>query len=151
MAAESADRPTADTRLLSMLSRHKHAHFGARRLMQYLKGERHRGQVNIKEDVLPALTLLEGDVALEYVHDGGTNARVEYVYPAKEHDAVSSCWYVRKPDQTKHTAERDAQITNTPWNADELDAAREVPPPDRFVFVAEIDYSTPTKALGGRE
>jgi len=131
----AADRPTAHPTVVADVQDHAQHNPRLRKFLQYLKGDRNPGEINMRQDIVPALQALNGKVAIRFSHTGKT----EYIWPAEHSDAVSSCFY---DDGREH-------MSNVPISCDELDNWRGLPEPNDFMPAENVEHVRPERALGG--
>jgi hypothetical protein len=131
------DRSTADQAVIDELQQCARNNTRVSKLLQYLRGNRNPGEIDMQHDVIPALQHVQGEVAMTFRHDGKT----EYVWPAKTTDAVSSCYY----DDGR------AHMEGVPISREELADWRKMPQPSDFVPANNIEIMRPERALGGAE
>jgi len=116
------------------LREHRDLHAGARRTLEYLNGNRTRADLDLEADVLPALVMCGGKLALRYHHTDKT----EFVYATNgEPEAVASCYH----------DDSDALVNNIGFPVDELREHRGIPDPDGFVHVGyQVAHEAPRDA-----
>lgn len=131
----ATDRPTAHPTVVDDIQQRAKHNTRLRKLLQYLQGDRTTGEIDMQQDIVPALQDLNGLVAMRFSHTGKT----EYVWPATETDAVSSCYY---DDGRSH-------MENVPISRDELEDWRDTPEPSDFLPAENVDHLRPERALGG--
>lgn len=105
------------------------------KLKQYLTGSRTRNEIDMSSDIMPALRALRGAVVMRFQH----TAKTEYVWPAEDHDAVSSCFH--------DTGEEF--MSDVPISRLELEDWRDTPKPSEFLPAENVDHVRPDRALGG--